>query len=233
MTYPTDEELDKLVKLLRNHWLCLHDEARVADAITALRNHLAEANARADLAEAALNEAKEETKDANSVLEAWFDRRELGHKAVDQAVLDAASGYLRTSRSGGMSQKKSDLVLAVFQDMARLGAFADLFARAAKTQNEAALAAQIEVDAWLADRKGWPGTMSEERYAGLSERDEAKMDCADAVAQAIRNQPHDRTALDRMLADAREKALMDAARMFNDDSNISQTILALIKPEEK
>lgn len=45
--------------------------------------------------------------------------------------------------------------------------------------------------------------------------------------------PHDRTTLDRMLADACEQALREAARMFDDDSNISQTILALIKPEEK
>lgn len=63
-------------------------------------------------------------------LDAWFDRRELGHAAVDQAVVDAASGYLRTARAGGMTKKQSDMILGVIQDMARLGLFADLFARA-------------------------------------------------------------------------------------------------------
>ena len=130
---------------------------------------------RAERAEAALDKAREETKDAISTLESWFDRRELGHKAVDQAVLDAASGYLRTSRSGGMPQKKSDLVLAVFQDMARLGAFADLFARAAKTQVEAALAAQIEADALVCD--------------------ELAAACAMALALAANDTPEVRTAV--------------------------------------
>lgn len=74
--------------------------------------------------------------DAISTLDAWFDRRKLGHEAVDQAVVDAASGYLRTSRVGGMPQEESDLILGVIQDMARLGLFADLFARAAALTTE-------------------------------------------------------------------------------------------------
>ena len=71
----------------------------------------------------------EEKLDAISTLDAWFDRRKLAHDSLDQAVVDAASGYLRTSRCGGMKQKDSDLVLAVIQNMARLSVFADLFAR--------------------------------------------------------------------------------------------------------
>lgn len=96
---------------------------------------LGETEHRADAAEAALKEAVEAKLDAISTLDAWFDRRELGHAAVDQAVVDAASGYLRTSRSGGMPQEESDLVLGVMQDMARLGLFADLFARAFLTKH--------------------------------------------------------------------------------------------------
>ena len=79
--------------------------------------------------EAKLEKAVEEKLCAIDTLNAWFDRRKLGHEAVDQAIVEAASGYLRTSRVGGMSQEESDLVLGVIQDMARLGVFADLFAR--------------------------------------------------------------------------------------------------------
>ena len=80
--------------------------------------------------EAKLAKATEEKLNAISTLDAWFDRRKLAHDAIDQAVVDAASGYLRTSRVGGMPQEESDLILGVIQDMARLSVFADLFARA-------------------------------------------------------------------------------------------------------
>lgn len=73
--------------------------------------------------------AEAERDAAISTLDAWFDRRELGHDAIDQAVLDCAKGYLRTSRVGGMPQEESDAVLAVIEDMARLSVFADLFIR--------------------------------------------------------------------------------------------------------
>ena len=86
--------------------------------------------ARIEALEAKLREAVEEKLDAISTLDAWFDCRKLGHDVVDQAVIDAASGYLRTSRSGGMASEESDMILGVIQDMARLGLFADLFARA-------------------------------------------------------------------------------------------------------
>jgi hypothetical protein len=86
-------------------------------------------HARIEELEAKLANAVEEKLCAISTLDAWFDRRKLGHAAIDQAVIDAASGYLRVSRCGGMSQKKSDLILGVIHDMARLGLFADLFAR--------------------------------------------------------------------------------------------------------
>ena len=56
---------------------------------------------------------------------------------------------------------------------------------------EAALAAQIEADAGIVVS-----------YGEGSSRPVCKRDC-NALATAIRNQPHDRTALDRMLAEAR------------------------------
>lgn len=73
---------------------------------------------------------------AYSTLDAWFNRRKLAHEEIDQAVVDAASGYLRTARVGGMPKGKSDLILSVIQDMARLSIFADLFARASLVELE-------------------------------------------------------------------------------------------------
>lgn len=103
--------------------------ADAADLITALLT--------ANAARRAERDAAVEAKlDAIDTLNNWFDRRKLGHDAVDRAVVDAASGYLRTSRVGGMLQAESDLILGVVQDMARLGLFADLFARAALTTEE-------------------------------------------------------------------------------------------------
>ena len=85
---------------------------------------------RADIHEARVKELEEQVKDERHVLKAWFNTRELAHEAIDAAVLDAAKGYLRTSRSGGMCPQESDIVAGVIKDMARLSVFADLFARA-------------------------------------------------------------------------------------------------------
>ena len=111
---------DDLVKRLRSK-IIVHTDAAV---------WMQEAADRIEELEAQLARAVEEKLDAIDTLDAWCDRRKLAHDAVDQAVVDAASGYLRTSRVGGMSQEESDLVLGVIQDMAHLGVFADLFARA-------------------------------------------------------------------------------------------------------
>ena len=104
------EEVDRFIDILNDN----RTEAQAAE-IERLRGELAK--------------EIEEKLDAISTLDAWFDRRKLAHDSLDQAVVDAASGYLRTSRCGGMKQKDSDLVLAVIQNMARLSVFADLFAR--------------------------------------------------------------------------------------------------------
>ena len=81
--------------------------------------------------EAKLAKAEDERDDAIDTLNAWFDTRKLAHEAIDNTVLDAARGYLRRSRSGGMDQETSDMIEGVITDMARLSVFADLFARAA------------------------------------------------------------------------------------------------------
>lgn len=89
---------------------------------------------------------------------------------------------------------------------------------------KAALAAQIEADAMLA-----------EKSYDRCERDNVGpcylRKCA--IGAVIRNQPHDRTALDRLIAEARKKALREAADMFDADSNIAHTILALIENKEQ
>ena len=85
---------------------------------------------RADIHEARIKELEQQVKDERRCLAAWFDTRKLAHDAIDAAVLDAAKGYLRMSRSGGMRQQESDIVAGVIKDMARLSVFADLFARA-------------------------------------------------------------------------------------------------------
>jgi len=69
---------------------------------------------------------------------------------------------------------------------------------------EAALAAQIEVDAGICS--AW-GTLSP---ADIDDGVKWQFDLPDQIAASIRAQPHDRTALDRMLAEAREKALREA-----------------------
>ena len=81
--------------------------------------------------EAEVARLRDDRDDAIDTLNAWFDRRKLAHEAIDETVLNAARGYLRTSRSGGMDKETSDMIEGVIEDMAQLAVFADLFARAA------------------------------------------------------------------------------------------------------
>jgi hypothetical protein len=115
----TDEEL---IKLLREWADGMSGGKQVAE--------LVQAADRIEALKAEVERLRDEKDDAISTLDAWFDRQKLGHEAVDQAVLDAAKGYLRVSRNGGMDREQSDLIEGVIADMARLGMFADLFARA-------------------------------------------------------------------------------------------------------
>jgi hypothetical protein len=74
---------------------------------------------------------------------------------------------------------------------------------------EAALAAQIEADAEIADGFHQRAIEWAKSVRGL-EKHIGETDSS-RIAASIRNQPNDRTALDRMLAEAREKALREAA----------------------
>lgn len=118
---------------------------------------------------------------------------------------------------------------------------ADANARADRA--EAALAAQIEADAGIADlceRQNGPLSLKDQDpyVQGLSS-------AGQAIAAAIRAQPHDRTALDRMLAEhevrlreAREKALRDAAAVCDKNEQVSgwvsrDAILALSEKDKE
>jgi len=128
---------DDLVNRLRDScYLAFDDGTNDYAAAHKAADRIEELQGRAAAVEAKLAKAVEEKLCATDTLNAWFDRRKLAHEAVDQAVIDAASGYLRTSRVGGMPKKESDLVLGVIKDMARLGMFADLFARAAERKGQ-------------------------------------------------------------------------------------------------
>ena len=73
---------------------------------------------------------------------------------------------------------------------------------------EAALAAQIETDAGIARHRH---AVSEDAFQkGLGAENRHCALEAIHIADKIADQPHDRTALDRMLAEAREKALREA-----------------------
>lgn len=45
-----------------------------------------------------------------------------------------------------------------------------------------------------------------------------------------RSQPHDRTALDRMLAEAREKALREAAQVLTDEIDLARIAMPQVVP---
>lgn len=89
---------------------------------------------------------------------------------------------------------------------------------------EASLAAQIEADAGICDKHSY----SNNQYVSMRMID---------AAREIRNQPHDRTALDRLLADAEANALRRAAKAcdWGDiyGENAVNCILALIPKEGK
>lgn len=112
------------------------ERARSDDTVQELGLRLREEQKRNERLAGALREAEDAAKGASSTLDAWFDRRELASSQIDAEVLEAARGYLRTSKNGGMSTKQADQVEAVIADMVRLSMFADLFARAALSQEK-------------------------------------------------------------------------------------------------
>lgn len=98
----------------------------------------------------------------------------------------------------------------------------------------AALAAQIEADALVCDELAAACAMA----LALASNDTPEVRTAVAYsikiakrcAATIRNQPHDRTALDRMLAEAREKALREAAEMVRGTAYTSSNVGRRLEP---
>lgn len=87
---------------------------------------------------------------------------------------------------------------------------------------EAALAAQIDADAALCD----------DSMKALQAIDAAKGEIlvAHALGLRIRNQPHDRTALDRVIAQTREKALREAAQVLDDEIDLARIAMPQVIP---
>lgn len=77
----------------------------------------------------AINELDKECDGAIASIDALFDQRKLAKEQVDNAVKDMVSGYLRTSKNGGMPTNDANMVDAVIDNMISLGMFADLFVR--------------------------------------------------------------------------------------------------------
>ncbi|MHA6345948.1 hypothetical protein [Roseivivax sp. CAU 1761] len=73
--------------------------------------------------------AKEEARDAESVLKNLFDQRRLTRAQIDDEISSAVAGYLRTSRSGGMDADDADRIQAVIDRMLQLGIMADIVNR--------------------------------------------------------------------------------------------------------
>lgn len=65
-------------------------------------------------------QAKEDCDNTKDMMTAWFDQRRLDEAELTPLFLDAAGGYLRRCRSGGMPRKQSDRVEAAFREFARL-----------------------------------------------------------------------------------------------------------------
>jgi hypothetical protein len=88
----------------------------------------------AALAEQAVLQARvkhleEEVKEIDECFSSWFDRKKLTIDATTAPIVNAAEGYLRTCRSGGMETDNSDMVIAVIENMALHGVFADQYIR--------------------------------------------------------------------------------------------------------
>jgi hypothetical protein len=66
------------------------------------------------------NEAQKQTEAARSTLSHFFDLSKQTDEQLEPVFMNAVQGYLRTSRSGGMPKKQSDLVETTMRDFCRL-----------------------------------------------------------------------------------------------------------------
>ena len=204
MTHPTDEKLDALVKRLTDPPFGTETSERLlmasaADAITALRAKIAEANARVDRAEA---ERASTLSDGQRMLRKQdiltvCDTPDLCFEHDDSVARCGPCAAKLAERAGvALNQYtvSNPEAMRLRRDLNRA---------------EAALAAQIEADARIAD------CYADQDYCALGYPEDggiAASGTADMIRREIRNQPHDRTALDRIIAATRAEALRDAAK---------------------
>lgn len=125
-----------------------------------------------------------------------------------QAIQDQADAITTLRAQLAEAQKERNAVVATLVEISRWWAKEETRADRAEQRVatlEAALAAQIEADAGMIER-----IVTEARQEvgsiKLSKVDAAVVEMLSGIAKAIRNQPHDRTALDRY----REKVLREA-----------------------
>lgn len=245
MSNPTDEELDALVQrlhgtpLYEGHGEASETPERAADAITTLRTQLAEVqeelSRRVDMHECAMAERDDATL-YGVEQKARADRAEaaLAFTVSDGQRLLRKQDILTVCDTPDLCFEHDDGVARCGPCAAKLAERAGIALNQYTVSNpeamrmrrdldraEAALAAQIERDAGIALKH----RNNLNALTSLPPQSAAAWD----IYNEIRAQPHGRTALDRMLAEAREKALREAADMFDADSNIAQTILALIE----
>ena len=95
---------------------------------------------------------KDQLADTESTLKAWFEVKSMAREQMEPEFVSCVQGYLRRSRSGGMSKEQSDLVEAVLEDFARLyvvDTFWPMLLRIAEEKRE-----ELKVPAGLAPRNG-------------------------------------------------------------------------------
>ena len=170
-------------------------ERKLRETITTLRAQLAEARA-----------VNEEMQAAVAIAEDYMHRAEQRVATLEAAI------KIKGGNEHAPTQDAYDAACRSINEQ-----------RARADRAEAALAAQIEADAEIAEDLNdyiWDYSTGNRGRIG-----------SDPAADAIRNQPHDRTALDRY----REKVLREAAEILDDEGWLGMSmhrILALIeKPE--
>lgn len=252
MTHQTDEKLDEMARdLCHTGELSMPYRCEIADAITALRAQLADAQA--DLT--FMTEDRNKWQD--SATDRYF-RIEESNARAERAEADRAF----TLSDGQRMLRKRDILtvcdtpgLCFEHDdsVARCGPCAAKLAerdgvalnqytasnpeamrlRRDLNRAKAALAAQIEVGARIA---GDYVAMRERQISVEQAKASHHIDVPQImrwqagkvqsreIATSTRNQPHDRTALDRIIADTRAKALTWAADQLNDSHILSAAV---------
>lgn len=143
------------------------------------------------------------------------------------------SDAITTMRAQIADQKRfKDRIIAEASDaLEAIGKRCDA-ANARADRAEAEKAAQIEADAGIADRAADADHKYMLKYPDEANRYDFSRHRAECIASAIRAQPHDRSALDRMLAEAREKALRDAASLPHRHEKLGGQTYAYVRVEE-